>query len=101
RLRWADDVNFEAGSVRAHATKSGEDYHVPMNDELRAFLRALPSRLRSAWVFPSETGDRKSTRLNSSHVSISYAVFCLKKKTKTTRQPPNRSRYHNCLYESS
>src|SRR5699024_10458126 len=27
------------------------------------------------------TADRKSTRLNSSHVSISYAVFCLKKKT--------------------
>src|SRR5207249_6883727 len=27
-------------------------------------------------------GDRKSTRLNSSHVSISYAVFCLKKKIK-------------------
>src|SRR5699024_11942998 len=29
-----------------------------------------------------EVQDRKSTRLNSSHVSISYAVFCLKKKTK-------------------
>src|SRR5689334_24110587 len=29
-------------------------------------------------------GDRKSTRLNSSHSSISYAVFCLKKKTKHT-----------------
>src|SRR5690606_42116422 len=28
------------------------------------------------------TGDRKSTRLNSSHVQISYAVFCLKKKLK-------------------
>src|SRR5438874_3708639 len=28
--------------------------------------------------------DRKSTRLNSSHVEISYAVFCLKKKTKKT-----------------
>src|SRR5699024_12622036 len=28
----------------------------------------------------SQTQDRKSTRLNSSHVSISYAVFCLKKK---------------------
>src|SRR5690554_7619674 len=28
------------------------------------------------------TGDRKSTRLNSSHVRISYAVFCLKKKKK-------------------
>src|SRR5699024_12315301 len=29
--------------------------------------------------------DRKSTRLNSSHVSISYAVFCLKKKTPITQ----------------
>src|SRR5690625_6580507 len=29
-----------------------------------------------------ETKDRKSTRLNSSHVAISYAVFCLKKKNK-------------------
>src|SRR5690242_20876305 len=32
--------------------------------------------------------DRKSTRLNSSHMSISYAVFCLKKKTGRTRIPP-------------
>src|SRR5699024_11254850 len=31
---------------------------------------------------PTSRTDRKSTRLNSSHVSISYAVFCLKKKTK-------------------
>src|SRR5437870_8364201 len=30
--------------------------------------------------------DRKSTRLNSSHVAISYAVFCLKKKKKPTTQ---------------
>src|SRR2546427_12744675 len=30
--------------------------------------------------------DRKSTRLNSSHSQISYAVFCLKKKKKQTRQ---------------
>src|SRR5437868_11614678 len=30
-----------------------------------------------------DAGDRKSTRLNSSHVSISYAVFCLKKKNKS------------------
>src|SRR3712207_7043858 len=29
----------------------------------------------------TEFGDRKSTRLNSSHANISYAVFCLKKKT--------------------
>src|SRR5258708_11088091 len=36
-------------------------------------------------------GDRKSTRLNSSHQIISYAVFCLKKKIRnqhTTEQPP-------------
>src|SRR5215475_15038866 len=32
---------------------------------------------------PAADGDRKSTRLNSSHVKISYAVFCLKKKKKT------------------
>src|SRR5690625_6442299 len=30
--------------------------------------------------------DRKSTRLNSSHVAISYAVFCLKKKTQTQQE---------------
>src|SRR6266487_4340758 len=34
--------------------------------------------------------DRKSTRLNSSHPSISYAVFCLKKKKNGRRAPPRR-----------
>src|SRR5689334_24005618 len=42
--------------------------------------------------------DRKSTRLNSSHSSISYAVFCLKKKTNTTTlravSHPSTSTYH-------
>src|SRR5690606_41202402 len=33
-----------------------------------------------AVLFASKAGDRKSTRLNSSHVKNSYAVFCLKKK---------------------
>src|SRR5262245_64817995 len=32
------------------------------------------------WLVPAGTQDRKSTRLNSSHLGISYAVFCLKKK---------------------
>src|SRR3712207_8027983 len=32
-----------------------------------------------------DAGDRKSTRLNSSHANISYAVFCLKKKKHTSR----------------
>src|ERR1039457_6841457 len=34
------------------------------------------------------SGDRKSTRLNSSHLVISYAVFCLKKKKKKKQQKP-------------
>src|SRR3712207_7946245 len=34
---------------------------------------------------PQAQEDRKSTRLNSSHANISYAVFCLKKKTKSQR----------------
>src|SRR5689334_24176832 len=42
-------------------------------------------RQASFWCFVASSvlqGDRKSTRLNSSHSSISYAVFCLKKKNK-------------------
>src|SRR5258705_7199915 len=35
--------------------------------------------------------DRKSTRLNSSHLGISYAVFCLKKKKNLTREHDKRS----------
>src|SRR5690606_40616876 len=41
----------------------------------------LPGRFQ---IIPGQ--DRKSTRLNSSHVKISYAVFCLKKKKQKTRQ---------------
>src|SRR5207253_8855074 len=37
---------------------------------------------RGAPMLPALARDRKSTRLNSSHVAISYAVFCLKKKKK-------------------
>src|SRR5258707_8372145 len=41
-------------------------------------------RLRTAILADSrQEGDRKSTRLNSSHANISYAVFCLKKKKQT------------------
>src|SRR5256885_10906183 len=42
----------------------------------------------------SVTGDRKSTRLNSSHLVISYAVFCLKKKNRrreTSKRQSNKS----------
>src|SRR5256885_5458240 len=40
--------------------------------------------------------DRKSTRLNSSHLVISYAVFCLKKKKTTTAQTTRRRRCFAC-----
>src|SRR5437870_11357123 len=39
-------------------------------------------------------GDRKSTRLNSSHVAISYAVFCLKKKNHIRGASRHQSLYH-------
>src|SRR5258705_4803633 len=45
----------------------------------RYALPATISRALGEW-----TQDRKSTRLNSSHLGISYAVFCLKKKKKKT-----------------
>src|SRR5215472_8135778 len=44
--------------------------------------------------------DRKSTRLNSSHLGISYAVFCLKKK-KTKQQPVQKPRRRQRLFSLS
>src|SRR5689334_24929165 len=44
--------------------------------------RSSPPRASPATTEPCGRSDRKSTRLNSSHSSISYAVFCLKKKKK-------------------
>src|SRR5699024_12023887 len=41
-----------------------------------------------------QVGDRKSTRLNSSHVSISYAVFCLKKKHNQLLQTDPNDSWH-------
>src|SRR5436309_4640966 len=55
-----------AGAVAARARRPGARVLVPV---------VLQHRARAAT-------DRKSTRLNSSHVKISYAVFCLKKKKK-------------------
>src|SRR5690349_22876398 len=43
---------------------------------------------------PRADRDRKSTRLNSSHVEISYAVFCLKKKKKKKNQKQHKYQQH-------
>src|SRR5690606_36859074 len=49
---------------------------------LRTDISRALTKLRAAGAGETAMEDRKSTRLNSSHVKISYAVFCLKKKTK-------------------
>src|SRR5256885_5201030 len=64
-------------------------------DALRAV--GVDEALRFGWTAAAAAGreedrrhdgqDRKSTRLNSSHLVISYAVFCLKKKKLTIRRP--------------
>src|SRR5689334_24650507 len=65
------------------------------SEPARAHLASVPPTVNSwssgcAWMLITRLGaggswaDRKSTRLNSSHSSISYAVFCLKKKKKHT-----------------
>src|SRR3989442_7804987 len=51
----------------------------------RRLRRAVDGQL-VGWGRPRNRGDRKSTRLNSSHVRISYAVFCLKRKSDQQQQ---------------
>src|SRR5207302_7467094 len=75
--------------------------------------RICPSVLRKRWVLPCshsashrlQAVDRKSTRLNSSHVKISYAVFCLKKKKKknnihTTKQQTLTYKQNNTQHKT-
>src|SRR5215510_15170065 len=68
-------------------TATTEIYTLSLHDALPISPRASRSRAATrlpAWLEASirPPRDRKSTRLNSSHVAISYAVFCLKKKKK-------------------
>src|SRR5690606_40467875 len=73
-------------SGRSHHRQAGGPEHLPAQPAQgrhrhRAEYQVEP--LLTCCHFRSgmrEKGDRKSTRLNSSHVKISYAVFCLKKK---------------------
>src|SRR5688572_31493671 len=64
--------------------------------------RPLREQERQAWqrlirVIGHELGDRKSTRLNSSHSQISYAVFCLKKKKKKTKNKKRKYQAQNSV----
>src|SRR2546422_8700866 len=69
-------------------TATTEIYTLPLHDALPICARrGKPAAASTRWcggsiTRTSRTPDRKSTRLNSSHGYISYAVFCLKKKKK-------------------
>src|SRR5688572_32540460 len=87
-------------------TATTEIYTLSLHDALpisarSAAFAARPARraahrgLDRGGVRRTRPGDRKSTRLNSSHSQISYAVFCLKKKTKTNRLPSATAPFTN------
>src|SRR5688572_31296248 len=78
------------------ATEDGQ--LIGVLDELCAANEAA-FRRRGRVILPSRT-DRKSTRLNSSHSQISYAVFCLKKKINIERLTNTSSEKH-CSSSSS
>src|SRR5687768_18250467 len=61
------------------------DPHDRAPDRPRGYPGAPRVRVQGAGAGARDRGDRKSTRLNSSHGYISYAVFCLKKKNLTAQ----------------
>src|SRR3989442_9976624 len=85
-LRTPDSPTLRVGGEPATAFRKHR-HLVPMLSLANAFTEAELREWeeRNARLVPEVTaaGDRKSTRLNSSHVRISYAVFCLKKKKKS------------------
>src|SRR2546430_14767315 len=72
-------------------TATTEIYTLSLHDALPISIERSGANAGVATRFAAKAGgpngDRKSTRLNSSHSQISYAVFCLKKKKKSTPHP--------------
>src|SRR5574340_1537412 len=68
-------------------TATTEIYTLSLHDALPIYkyAGAAPPRAGAAGRSRREPADRKSTRLNSSHQKISYAVFCLKKKNELVK----------------
>src|SRR5690625_6693283 len=77
--------------VRPQTSNADEQHQHPSAEEFWRDPRHFCSHALCA--MPCMRLDRKSTRLNSSHVAISYAVFCLKKKKKQT-EPRAMQRTH-------
>src|SRR3712207_7835737 len=80
----------EDGSASGWLATSATDEEAPTLNP--PGLRSLRGRPMSP---EDPIQDRKSTRLNSSHANISYAVFCLKKKKKLVRLLLQNQRYCN------
>src|SRR5277367_7002200 len=68
-------------------TATTEIYTLSLHDALPISAPKMSTMARVGWLEACAvtSQDRKSTRLNSSYITISYAVFCLKKKKHTTR----------------
>src|SRR5690606_40365231 len=81
--RRSSDLTLAGDDVTWHVDPASERYAAELGS-LLALLHAVPvAEARDVGVeVRSPEQDRKSTRLNSSHVKISYAVFCLKKKNR-------------------
>src|SRR5256886_13476766 len=71
--------------AEADSVELSEDIAFFIAKHIRSNVRELEGALKKVLAF-ARFRDRKSTRLNSSHSQISYAVFCLKKKTIMTRR---------------
>src|SRR5205814_5546249 len=77
---WEAAHQFASLQVRNTATIGGNICRASPSGETLAPLLVLEAKAKLVFADGEKT-DRKSTRLNSSHLGISYAVFCLKKKT--------------------
>src|SRR5690625_2186981 len=75
---------LETEQAVTEAQEITESVPVETAGDLEVSLWASENLVGDPIAIHMDDQDRKSTRLNSSHVAISYAVFCLKKKTKPT-----------------
>src|SRR5438477_10436667 len=73
-----------AGFYRLRLAEILDSVQAQIDRQLPRLRSTLPASCSVAVGLQLRRQDRKSTRLNSSHMSISYAVFCLKKKKKKT-----------------
>src|SRR5439155_21210063 len=92
-LRHYSDTHWflatQVAEIRKYNIQNSQDFIDLATMIQRGEMIALPAATEEHIIYgvgKNADGDRKSTRLNSSHVASSYAVFCLKKKNKAIPQ---------------